>query len=95
MMRFQFFILLILLAGCGTNPDKPYSDTPTSGKVQMAADETLLPLIKAQVDTFHGLYRYAKINMIYNKIMTNSPCNIDSRHPAGFLRLVNNTCYHR
>ncbi len=31
----------------------------------MAADETLLPLIKAQVDTFHGLYRYAKINMIY------------------------------
>ena len=65
MMRSIFSIMLILLAGCGTNPDKPYSDTPTSGKAQMAADETLLPLVKAQVDTFHGLYRYANINMFY------------------------------
>lgn len=70
---------LILLNACGTNPDKPYSDTPTSGKVNVAVDETLVPLAGAQLDTFHGLYRYAKItsyikpeNEIFNYLLNDS-----------------------
>jgi phosphate transport system substrate-binding protein len=65
MRIFNLFLLLVVLASCGTNPDQPYSDTPTSGKVNAAADESLVPLAGAQLDTFHSLYRYAKINMVY------------------------------
>lgn len=52
----------VLLASCGTDFNKPYSDTPTSGKVNIAGDETLQPLLNANKDTFMGLYRYAKLN---------------------------------
>ena len=55
----------ILFSGCNNNPNAPYNDTPTSGKVNIAADETLRPLVGAELDTFHGLYRYAFINMNY------------------------------
>ncbi|MBL7922744.1 MAG: substrate-binding domain-containing protein [Bacteroidia bacterium] len=63
--------LLVLLAGwsllasCGTDFNKPYSDTPTSGKVNIAGDETLEPLLDATADTFMGLYRYATLNVGY------------------------------
>ncbi len=62
-----FFILCIvsLFISCNTNPNAPYNDTPTSGKVNIAADETLRPLVGAELDTFHGLYRYASISMRY------------------------------
>lgn len=59
------YFILFFYASCGYDANKPYNDTPTSGKVNIAADETLLPLAKAQIDTFHGLYRYASINMSY------------------------------
>ena len=59
------FSLIFLLVSCGYNADQPYSDTPTSGKVNIAADETLVSLAKAQIDTFHGLYHYASINVNY------------------------------
>ena len=61
----SFFLISSLIISCGYNPDKPYNDTPTSGKVNIAADETLLPLARAQLDTFHGLYRYATISIKY------------------------------
>lgn len=51
-----------LVSSCGTDFNKPYSDTPTSGKVNIAGDETLQPLLDANKDTFMGLYRYATIN---------------------------------
>lgn len=52
---------LFLSGSCGTDFNKPYSDTPTSGKVRIGCDETLEPLFNAQKDTFMGLYRYAEI----------------------------------
>lgn len=58
-------LLTFLFFSCNTNPNAPYNDTPTSGKVNIAADETLRPLVDAELDTFHGLYRYAFINMRY------------------------------
>ena len=56
-------VITVLLASCGTDFNKPYSDTPTSGKVNIAGDETLQPLLDANKDTFMGLYRYAKLNV--------------------------------
>ena len=64
-MKLPVCIVFLFLVACGTNPETPYSDTPTSGKVNIGADETLLKLADAQLDTFHGLYRYASINMLY------------------------------
>ena len=62
-MKRNFILLLtaFLIGSCGTDFNKPYSDTPTSGKVKIGCDETLQPLFNAQKDTFMGLYRYAEI----------------------------------
>lgn len=66
MVKYLNVILISwLIVSCGYNPDKPYNDTPTSGKVNIAADETLMPLARAQLDTFHGLYSYSAISMQY------------------------------
>ncbi|MBK9638453.1 MAG: substrate-binding domain-containing protein [Bacteroidetes bacterium] len=59
------FILVGIISSCGTDFNKPYSDTPTSGKVNMAGDETLEPLMDAMSDTFMGLYQYATLSMKY------------------------------
>lgn len=58
-------ILSGILTSCGTDPNKPYSDTPTAGKVNIGGDETLEPLMDAISDTFMGLYQYASINATY------------------------------
>ena len=60
----QLFFIILLFASCGS-PDynKPYSDTPTTGKVKVSADETLQPIADAEKDTFMGLYRYSTINI--------------------------------
>jgi len=57
------FFLSILTFGCGTDFKQPYSDTPTSGIVNIGADETLTPLATTQKETFMGLYQYAQINL--------------------------------
>lgn len=59
------FILFEIFSSCGTDFNKPYSDTPTSGKVNIAGDETLEPLMDAMSDTFMGLYQYATLNVKY------------------------------
>lgn len=66
MYKFAFACFLaVLLGSCGTDFKKPYSDTPTSGYVQIAGDETLEQLLDATSDTFTGLYKYAKLNVRY------------------------------
>lgn len=64
--RFIFISLLTLLFSCGSDPNKPYNDTPTSGTVRVAGDETLTQLLDANADTFMGLYRYATIQVDYS-----------------------------
>jgi phosphate transport system substrate-binding protein len=59
------FILSGIISSCGTDFNKPYSDTPTSGKVSLGGDETLEPLMDAMSDTFMGLYQYASLNVSY------------------------------
>lgn len=40
-------------------------DTPTSGSIVITADESLKPLIDAEIDAFEGIYRLAKIKVVY------------------------------
>jgi phosphate transport system substrate-binding protein len=63
MKQLFVFFSLLLIASCGTDFKKPYSDTPTSGIVKITSDETLQPLIDSEKDTFMGLYKYAQLNV--------------------------------
>lgn len=58
-------LLVTSIFSCGTDVNKPYNDTPTSGKVNIAGDETLEPLLDAASDTFMGLYKYATLKISY------------------------------
>ncbi len=40
-------------------------DTPTSGQLKIAVDESLRPLLEAEVDTFMSLYQYASVQSRY------------------------------
>ena len=58
---FSFFIL-----GCNNkNTGDTYTDTPTTGKVAIAVDETFQPIIEAELQVFHAVYRYAAIQPKY------------------------------
>ncbi len=54
------------MVGCmSTNESSREVDTPTSGEINIAVDETLQPIAEAQVDIFHHQYPNAKINIRY------------------------------
>jgi phosphate transport system substrate-binding protein len=56
----------IMLSGCDTkNTGDKYTDTPTTGKVAIAVDETFQPIIEAELPVFHAIYRYAAIQPKY------------------------------
>lgn len=40
-------------------------DTPTSGRIAIAADESLKPLIAAELSAFHGIYYNARVEVKY------------------------------
>jgi phosphate transport system substrate-binding protein len=40
-------------------------DTPTAGSIKIAVDESLKPLIDAEIQAFEGIYRNAKIEVTY------------------------------
>lgn len=61
---FLFSIISLLLLSCGNKSDRT-SDTPTSGNITIAADETLRPIIEAETDTFQATYKYAKLKTLY------------------------------
>jgi len=56
----------ILILGCNTkNTGDKYTDTPTTGKVAIAVDETFQPIIEAELPVFHAVYKYATIQPRY------------------------------
>ncbi len=65
MKKLLIFIALgfsLLASGCFNKPSADhYSDTPTTGKVSIAVDETLQPIIEAELPVFHAIYKYASI----------------------------------
>lgn len=59
-------VVTTLLIGC-TDRDKHgrLLDTPTAGSIIISADESLKPLIDAEISAFEGIYRNAHIKVIY------------------------------
>ena len=53
------------LTGCPATKNGKLLDTPTSGNIRVAVDETLRPIIAAHVDSFLGLYPDAKVRATY------------------------------
>jgi len=57
---------VFLMAAC-QDRDKSGNvlDNTTSGSIKIAVDESLKPLIEAEIDAFEGIYRYANIEAVY------------------------------
>ncbi len=67
-MKTTIKILLIacVLSACASrDKNGKILDTPTSGIITVAVDESLKPLIEAEVKAFEGLYHNAHINVVY------------------------------
>jgi phosphate transport system substrate-binding protein len=63
----SLLVLVMLLSACDGGRDKhgKLVDTPTSGSIKIAADESLRPLVEAEVATFNGIYTKATIEASY------------------------------
>ncbi|MCZ2355297.1 MAG: substrate-binding domain-containing protein [Bacteroidia bacterium] len=58
--------LIFLLISCESgNNGTSETDTPTTGKIRIAVDESFKPVLDTQISTFEALYKYAKIEPIY------------------------------
>jgi phosphate transport system substrate-binding protein len=55
----------VLLFQACNDSGKKYTDTPTSGNIDIAVDESYTSIIDAEIETFESLYRKAKINAHY------------------------------
>lgn len=66
-MKRLLFLWASLLAACSQAPTGNTGpvDTPTSGKVAIAVDETFAPIARAELDVFHAFYPKAHINAHY------------------------------
>ncbi|MES2689882.1 MAG: substrate-binding domain-containing protein [Bacteroidota bacterium] len=67
MIKKVLFIVCLsaLLGSCNNSKTPQYSDTSTSGEINIAVDESLRPIIEAEKDVFVALYPEAKVNIIY------------------------------
>jgi phosphate transport system substrate-binding protein len=62
----KLLIVASTLAACASrDKDGKILDTPTSGEITIAVDESLKPLIEAEVKAFEGLYHDAHIKVMY------------------------------
>ncbi len=59
------WIILALLSGCRFFKGDPYRNTPISGKCVIAVDETLRPVMEAEIELFKAIYGYAEIEAKY------------------------------
>jgi phosphate transport system substrate-binding protein len=63
----MIIVMAILVVACGVDRDKHGRplDTPTTGYIRIAADESLRPLIETELSTFEGIYTKADIDCQY------------------------------
>ena len=61
----SWIVFLFVMACRDRDKDGRLLDTPTSGHVKIAVDESLRPLIEAEIATFEGLYTRADIEPFY------------------------------
>jgi phosphate transport system substrate-binding protein len=59
------FIPLLALISCNEKPIKEYTDTPTTGAINIGVDETYRPIIDSQLEAFHYYYKNAKVTAHY------------------------------
>lgn len=66
-MKRSWFVLFVLLVagGCRFFKGDPYRNTPTSGKSTICVDETIRPVIEAEIDVFKGIYGYTELDAAY------------------------------
>lgn len=67
-MRYIIMALIaVIMVGCATGggDGSKKLDTPTSGSIRIAVDESLKPLIDAEVKAFMGIYQTASIEALY------------------------------
>lgn len=62
--KILILITLSQLFACGSNNSKVL-DTPTSGEINIIADESYAPLLDAELASFQSAYKNAKINIKY------------------------------
>ena len=59
-------VLLIFISGCSHSSKKEKnSDTPTTGAISIAVDETYSPVINDVLPVFHSLYKFAEVKARY------------------------------
>ncbi len=83
MNRLKYFITAVAVCEClhysCRHSNKPkFTDTPTSGDIVIASDESYQPLISTEADTFMGIYRQAKVTTkhlpeadVFKELITN------------------------
>jgi len=66
-MRFSIIILglALLASGCRFFKGDPYRSTTVSGSVKIAVDETVRPVLEAEIEMFKAIYGYAEISASY------------------------------
>jgi phosphate transport system substrate-binding protein len=62
---YSYILLFIIISSCQQGSKTTDLDTPTSGHITIAADESLAPIIEAEYQVFSSIYKYAVINFIY------------------------------
>ncbi len=65
LILFASLSFLILISGCKSINRDPYSDSPTTGKIRIYADETFRKIIEAELGVFQAIYNYAEIDPFY------------------------------
>lgn len=63
-MKYFIAVLVIILSGCSRGSHTPV-DSPTSGSIKIAVDESLKPLVDAEIAAFEGIYLNAHISPVY------------------------------
>ncbi len=65
MARYTIIILVFLLTACAGNNTQAPADSPTSGEITISCDESLKPIMEAELAVFHVQHPKAKVNAIY------------------------------
>jgi phosphate transport system substrate-binding protein len=61
-----FCIPIVLFFSCHEkNKYGKVADTPTTGEITIVADESLKPIVEAEIETFNALHKNANIKVIY------------------------------
>jgi len=65
MARYSIISLLFLLSACADSNVKAPLDQPTSGEITISCDESLKPIVEAEIAVFQMQHPNAKVNAIY------------------------------